>query len=95
MPAFSTGTEPITDSVQGANASPTPTPITTKAGRAWAYPPWTVVNESIANPAATRPMPVKTTGFVPNFRSRRMDSGAATRSSTAIGAMRSPVSKAL
>jgi hypothetical protein len=35
-PAFSIGTDPITDSVHGAKASPTPTPITMKAGRAWA-----------------------------------------------------------
>lgn len=85
----------MTASVQGANASPTPTPIATKAGSAWAYPLPTDVDESMANPAATRPIPASTTGFVPSFRSKTIDRGATTRRSSAIGAIRRPVPNAL
>ncbi len=41
-PAWSTGSEPITDSVQGAKARPVPRPISKNAGNTSMYVSWTV-----------------------------------------------------
>ena len=94
-PASSTDTEPMTDSVHGAIASPVPMPSRKKAGSTFAYVECIVTAESRARPSVIRAMPPKTTTLVPTARTRKLESDATTSSTAAIGAIRTPVCRAV
>jgi hypothetical protein len=94
-PASSLGTDPMTESVEGAMARPTPHPMIRKNGRHQRKPSPIVVWDRNPRPSAIRSSPGTTTDLVPILWASTAEKGAVTSSTSATGATASPAWKAL